>query len=104
MLTPECWRFEWIEAWFEPELLATSFPDVNMARDVENTNYVSADGHRPVMLGDSEGFRNRTTYARPGGCYYSARLTGAGDIADLRQLIGTKKVVRRQPRFSNTNV
>src|SRR2546429_4386266 len=28
----------------------------------------------PVMLGDSEGFRNRTTYARPGGCYYSARL------------------------------
>ncbi len=74
ILTPESWRFEWIEAWFEPELLATSFPDVNMATDVENTNYVSADGHRPVMLGDSEGFRNRTTYARPGGCYYSARL------------------------------
>src|SRR5256886_11287522 len=35
ILTPESWRFEWIEAWFEPELLATSFPDVNMATDVE---------------------------------------------------------------------
>src|SRR3989440_6590538 len=74
ILTPESWRFEWIEAWFEPELLATSFPDVNMATDVENSNYVSPDGHRPVMLGDSEGFRNRKTYAKPGGCYYSARL------------------------------
>ena len=74
ILTPESWRFEWIEAWFEPDLLATSFPDVNMATDVETTSYVSADGHRPVMLGDSEGFRNRKTYAKPGGCYYSARL------------------------------
>ena len=74
ILTPESWRFEWIEAWFEPELLATSFPDVNMAVDVDTTSYVSADGHRPVMLGDSEGFRNRKTYAKPGGCYYSARL------------------------------
>src|SRR5256712_9257997 len=26
------------------------------------------------MLGDSEGFHNRKTYAKPGGCYYSARL------------------------------
>jgi len=74
ILTPESWRFEWIEAWFEPELLATSFPDVNMATDVETSSYVSADGHQPVMLGDSEGFRNRKTYAKPGGCYYSARL------------------------------
>lgn len=74
ILTPESWRFEWIEAWFEPELLATSFPDVNMTTDVETTSYVSTDGHRPVMLGDSEGFRNRKTYAKPGGCYYSARL------------------------------
>src|SRR5467141_583819 len=35
ILTPEHWKFEWIEAWFEPELLATSFPDVNMDEDVE---------------------------------------------------------------------
>src|SRR6267143_176588 len=74
ILTPESWRFEWIEAWFEPELLAISFTDVNMAMDVETSSYVSTDGHRPVMLGDSEGFRNRKTYAKPGGCYYSARL------------------------------
>ena len=26
------------------------------------------------MLGDSEGFRGRKTDAKPGGCYYSARL------------------------------
>jgi len=74
ILTPESWKFEWIEAWFEPDLLATSFPDVNMAEDVEKSGYVSRDGYRPVMLGDSEGFRGRKTYAKPGGCYYSARL------------------------------
>jgi DNA repair protein NreA len=74
ILTPENWKFEWIEAWFEPELLATSFPDVNIAKDVEKSSYVSAEGYRPVMLGDSEGFRGRKTYAKPGGCYYSARL------------------------------
>lgn len=74
ILTPENWRFEWIESWFEPELLATSFPDVNMMTDVETIDYVSPEGYRPVMLGDSEGFRGRKTYAKPGGCYYSARL------------------------------
>ena len=74
ILTPEHWKFEWIEAWFEPELLATSFPDVNMDEDVEKSSFVSAQGYRPVMLGDSEGFRGRKTYAKPGGCYYSARL------------------------------
>jgi DNA repair protein NreA len=74
ILTPESWRFEWIEAWFEPELLATSFPDVDMERDVEASDYASPEGYRPVMLGDSEGYRGRKTYARPGGCYYSARL------------------------------
>src|SRR5437879_12676636 len=45
-----------------------------MATDDDNCNYDSPDGHRPVMLGDSEGFRNRKTYPKPGGCYYSARL------------------------------
>src|SRR5215831_17308891 len=74
LLTPESWRFEWIEAWFEPDLLATSFPDVNMSTDVDTIDYTSPGGYRPVMLGDSEGFRGRKTYARPGGCYYSARL------------------------------
>jgi len=74
ILTTESWRFEWIEAWFEADLLATSFPDVNMATDVEASGYLSADGYTPVMLGDSEGFKGRKTYAKPGGCYYSARL------------------------------
>src|SRR5215472_17526916 len=74
ILTPENWRFEWIEAWFEPDLLATSFPDVNMKTDVDKSSYLSADGYRPVMLGDWEKFKGRKTYAKPGGCYYSARL------------------------------
>ncbi len=74
ILTPESWRFEWIEAWFEPELLTTSFPDVNMVTDVEASDYTSPEGYQPVMLGDSEGYRGRKTYAKPGGCYYSARL------------------------------
>ena len=88
ILIPESWRFEWIEAWFEPELLATSFPDVNMAVDVEESSYTSPDGHRPVMLGDWEGFRGRKTYARPGGCYYSARLAVSEHLDFIRRQAG----------------
>src|SRR5207244_6417172 len=88
ILTPESWRFEWIEAWFEPELLATSFPDVNMATDVENSSYVSPDGHRPVMLGESEAFRYRKTYAKQGDCYYSARLTVSEYLDTIRRQAG----------------
>jgi hypothetical protein len=88
ILAPESWRFEWIEAWFEPELLATSFPDVDMDADVETTDYTSPDGYRPVMLGDSEGFRGRKTYARPGGCYYSARLAVSEYLDSIRRQAG----------------
>jgi DNA repair protein NreA len=88
ILTPESWRFEWIEAWFEPELLATSFPDVNMAEDVDTIDYTSPGGYRPVMLGDSEGYRNRTTYARPGGCYYSARLAVSEHLDSIGRQAG----------------
>ncbi len=88
ILTPESWRFEWIEAWFEPELLATSFPDVDMAMDVETSDYTSPDGHRPVMLGDWEGFRGRKTYAKPGGCYYSARLAVSEYLDSIRRQAG----------------
>ena len=88
ILTPEHWKFEWIEAWFEPDLLATSFPDVNMKEDVEKSGYVSAEGYRPVMLGDSEGFRGRKTYARPGGCYYSARLAVSEHLDSIRRQAG----------------
>src|SRR6266568_678330 len=89
ILTPEHWKFEWIEAWFEPELLATSFPDVNMAKDVEKSSYVSAQGYRPVMLGDSEGFRGRKTYAKPGGCYYSARLAVSEHLDSIGRQAGS---------------
>ncbi len=88
ILTPESWKFEWIEAWFEPELLATSFPEVDMARDVEKSSYVSREGYRPVMLGDSEGFRGRKTYAKPGGCYYSARLAVSEYLDSIKRQAG----------------
>jgi DNA repair protein NreA len=88
ILTPESWRYEWIEAWFEPELLATSFPDVNMKTDVETTDYLSPGGYRPVMLGDSEGYRGRKTYAKPGGCYYSARLAVSEHLDTIRKQAG----------------
>ena len=88
ILTPEHWKFEWIEAWFEPDLLATSFPDVSMTEDVERSDYVSAEGYQPVMLGDSEGFRNRKTYAKPGGCYYSARLAVSEYLDSIKRQAG----------------
>jgi len=88
ILTPENWKFEWIEAWFEPELLATGFPDVNMKTDVAWISYVSKEGYRPVALGDSEGFRGRKTYARPGGCYYSARLAVSEYLDSIQRQAG----------------
>ncbi len=88
ILTPEHWRFEWVEAWFEPDLLATSFPDVDMNRDVQKSSYVSRDGYHPVMLGDWEGYRGRKTYARPGGCYYSARLAVSEHLDGERRQAG----------------
>src|SRR6184192_3046158 len=88
LLTPEHWKFEWIEAWFEPELLATSFPDVNMDKDVETIDYTSPGGYRPVMLGDSEGYRGRKTYAKPGGCYYSARLAVSEHLDSIGRQAG----------------
>ena len=88
ILTPESWRFEWIEAWFEPELLAIGFPDVNMATDVEASDYTSPEGYRPVMLGDSEGYRGRKTYAKPGGCYYSARLAVSEYLDSIERQAG----------------
>src|SRR3989449_2287061 len=97
LLTPEHWKFEWIEAWFEPELLATSFPDVNMAEDVAKSSYVSPKGYRPVMLGDSEGFRGRKTYAKPGGCYYSARLAVSEYLDSISRQAGGKMFLGNYP-------
>ncbi len=55
ILSPEKWKFEWIEAWFP----GTAWNE---------------GGSRPAMMGDYEPHWGRTTYASIGGCYYSARL------------------------------
>lgn len=55
---PGRWSFEWIEAWFPGT--------------VWNSNGVS-----PQLMGDYEGYKERTAYAEVGGCYYSARLATA---------------------------
>jgi hypothetical protein len=55
ILTPEKWKFEWIEAWHS----GTAWNQF---------------GSRPAMIGDFEGYHGRKTYAKPGGCYYSTRF------------------------------
>jgi len=88
ILSPERWRFEWIEAWFEPELLALGFPDTDFATDVEFSSYVSPEGYRPAMLGDWEGYQGRKTYAKPGGCYYAARFAVAEYLDSINRQAG----------------
>jgi len=88
ILTPESWKFEWIEAWFEPELLAISFPETNFAEDIVMSSYISPDGYRPAMLGDSEGFFGRKDYAKPGGCYYAARFAVAEYLDSISRQAG----------------
>lgn len=75
ILTPEEWKFEWIEAWFEPELLAMGFPETDFVNDVQTSSYLSPEGYRPVLLGDWEGYHGRKSYAKPGGCYYASRFS-----------------------------
>ncbi len=99
ILTPESWRFEWIEAWFEPELLAVSFPDVDLAVDVETSNYISPEGYRPAMLGDTEGFYGRKTYAKPGGCYYSARLAASEYLDSVGRQAGAVMLREIHPGY-----
>ena len=55
ILSPENWRFEWIEAWFP----GTTWNE---------------NGSSPVIMGDYEPYWGRNAYASIGGCYYSARL------------------------------
>lgn len=55
ILTPDRWRFEWIEAWFP----GTAWNE---------------DGASPAIMGDYEPYQGRKTYAQVGGCYYAARL------------------------------
>jgi hypothetical protein len=66
LLIPANYSYEWIEAWFP------------------NTVW-NQGGSSPQLLGDSETFWGRTTYAAPGGCYYSVRLATAEYLASQRR-------------------
>lgn len=68
ILMPENWRFEWIEAWFPGTAWNPQQP-----------------GSGAVLMGDSEGYGGRTTYASIGGCYYSAKLAIAESLRKERR-------------------
>ena len=88
VLTPEEWKFEWIEAWFEPEILAMGFPETNFTTEVQTSNYVSPHGYRPATIGDWEGYWGRKTYAKPGGCYYTSRFVVAEYLNSISRQAG----------------
>ncbi len=69
ILTPEKWKFEWIEAWHS----GTAW---------------NKFGSRPAMIGDFEGFYGRKTYAKPGGCYYSTRFAVAEYLSREKRQAG----------------
>ena len=69
ILTPERWKFEWIEAWHS----GTAW---------------NKFGSRPEMIGDFEGYNGRKTYAKPGGCYYSTRLAVSEYLSRIRRQSG----------------
>src|SRR2546426_6169973 len=70
-----------------------------MAEDVAKSSYVSPKGYRPVMLGDSEGFRGRKTYAKPGGCYYSARLAVSEYLDSIGRQAGAIMLMEIHPGY-----
>jgi hypothetical protein len=55
LMIPSQWSYELIEAWYP------------------NTTW-NPDGAGISIMGSSEGYNGRTTYAEIGGCYYAARL------------------------------
>ncbi|MGH2639699.1 MAG: Nre family DNA repair protein [Rhabdochlamydiaceae bacterium] len=69
ILTPEEWKFEWIEAWHS----GTAW---------------NRFGSKPEMIGDFEGYHGRKTYAKPGGCYYSTRLAVSEYLSRERRKAG----------------
>jgi DNA repair protein NreA len=68
-LTPEKWKYEWIEAWHS----GTAW---------------NKFGSKPEMIGDYEGYYGRKTYAKPGGCYYTTRLAVTEYLARERKQSG----------------
>jgi DNA repair protein NreA len=69
ILTPEKWKFEWIEAWHG----GTAW---------------NKFGAKPEMIGDYEGYWGRKTYAKPGGCYYSTRFAVSEYLSAIRRQSG----------------
>lgn len=69
ILTPEKWKYEWIEAWHS----GTAW---------------NRFGSEPEMMGDYEGYYGRKTYAKPGGCYYSTRFAVAEYLSRQRRQAG----------------
>jgi DNA repair protein NreA len=69
ILTPEKWKFEWIEAWHS----GTAWNQF---------------GSKPEMIGDFESYYGRKTYAKPGGCYYSTRFAVAEYLSRERRQAG----------------
>ena len=67
VVIPGVWSFEWIEAWFP------------------NTTWNLLQYGEPEIMGDNEGYNGMDHYARVGGCYYSARLTAAEALKDLKR-------------------
>lgn len=55
LLFPQNWSYELVEAWYPGSTW-------------------NLNGRSIVMFGDWEGYRNRSSYAEVGGCYYAARL------------------------------
>lgn len=70
ILTPEKWKFEWIEAW-------------------QSGTAWNKFGLRPEMIGDFEGYYGRKTYAVPGGCYYSTRFAVSEYLSRIRRQSGS---------------
>ncbi|HYB03652.1 MAG TPA: Nre family DNA repair protein [Nitrososphaerales archaeon] len=69
ILTPEKWKYEWIEAWHS----GTAW---------------NKFGSRPEMIGDFVGYWGRKTYAQPGGCYYSTRFAVSEYLSGIRRQAG----------------
>jgi DNA repair protein NreA len=69
ILTPEKWKYEWIEAWHS----GTAW---------------NKFGTKPEMIGDYEGYYGRKTYAKPGGCYYTTRFAVTEYLARERRQSG----------------
>ena len=69
ILTPDKWKFEWIEAWHS----GTAWNQF---------------GSKPAMIGDFEGYHGRKTYAKPGGCYYSTRFAVSEYLAREKRQAG----------------